>query len=63
MAAPLENTIYMDLPGGRVTIELRPDLIAARGGLSPEERGLLERELGITYPADSPEAASGDDAP
>ena len=28
------------------TIEHRPDLIAARGGLSPEERGLLERELG-----------------
>src|SRR3954452_9693278 len=26
MAAALENTIYMDLPGGRVTIELRPDL-------------------------------------
>jgi len=45
------------------TIEARPDLIAARGGLSPEERGLLEGELGITYPADSPEAASGDDAP
>ena len=26
MAADLENTLYMDLPGGRVTIELRPDL-------------------------------------
>jgi tRNA (guanine37-N1)-methyltransferase len=32
------------------TIENRPDLIAARGGLSDEERGLLEQELGITYP-------------
>ena len=26
MAKDLENTIYMDLPGGRVEIELRPDL-------------------------------------
>jgi tRNA (guanine37-N1)-methyltransferase len=41
------------------TIENRPDLIAARGGLSGEERALLERELGITYPAGSPEDASG----
>ena len=24
--ADLENTLYVDLPGGRVTIELRPDL-------------------------------------
>jgi peptidylprolyl isomerase len=26
MAADLENTIYMDVPAGRVVIELRPDL-------------------------------------
>ncbi|MBL8907888.1 MAG: peptidylprolyl isomerase [Rhizobiales bacterium] len=26
MAADLENTLYVDLPKGRVTIELRPDL-------------------------------------
>ncbi len=26
MAADLENTLYIDLKGGRVTIELRPDL-------------------------------------
>src|SRR5262249_43911027 len=26
MAADLENTLYLDLPKGRVTIELRPDL-------------------------------------
>ena len=26
MAADLENTLYIDLPKGRVTIELRPDL-------------------------------------
>ncbi|HEY2813432.1 MAG TPA: tRNA (guanosine(37)-N1)-methyltransferase TrmD [Acidimicrobiales bacterium] len=41
------------------TIERRPDLIAARGGLSPEERHLLEQELGITYPAGSPQDVSG----
>src|SRR3954447_25669535 len=42
------------------TIERRPDLIAARGGLSPEDLGLLEQELGITYPPGSPEDTSGD---
>ena len=31
------------------TIEHRPDLVDARGGLTDEERALLERELGITY--------------
>jgi tRNA (guanine37-N1)-methyltransferase len=41
------------------TIERRPDLIAARGGLSDDERDLLEQELGITYPRDSPEDPSG----
>jgi tRNA (guanine37-N1)-methyltransferase len=41
------------------TIEHRPDLIAARGGLSAAERGLLEQELGITYPAGSPQDVSG----
>jgi tRNA (guanine37-N1)-methyltransferase len=40
------------------TLERRPDLIAARGGLSAEERALLEQELGITYPAGSPEDPS-----
>jgi peptidylprolyl isomerase len=29
MAADLENTIYMDVPAGRVVIELRPDLAPA----------------------------------
>src|SRR5271169_771054 len=29
MAADLENTIYMDVPAGRVVIEMRPDLAAA----------------------------------
>jgi tRNA (guanine37-N1)-methyltransferase len=41
------------------TIAHRPDLIAARGGLSPDERRLLEVELGITYPSGSPEDVSG----
>jgi tRNA (guanine37-N1)-methyltransferase len=41
------------------TLERRPDLIGARGGLSDEERALLERELGITYPAGPPEDVSG----
>jgi tRNA (guanine37-N1)-methyltransferase len=45
------------------TIEARPDLIAARGGLTHEEAALLERELGITYPAGSPEQGPRADAP
>jgi tRNA (guanine37-N1)-methyltransferase len=45
------------------TIAERPDLIAARGGVSEEEVALLERELGIAYPATSPETAPGADAP
>ena len=45
------------------TIEHRPDLITARGGLSEEEAALLERELGIAYPATSLDDAPGADAP
>jgi tRNA (guanine37-N1)-methyltransferase len=45
------------------TIESRPDLIIARGGLTDEESALLERELGITYPAGSPEPGPGAPAP
>ncbi|MEY2431520.1 MAG: tRNA (guanine37-N1)-methyltransferase [Acidimicrobiaceae bacterium] len=45
------------------TIEARPDLIAARGGLTEEEAALLERELGITYPAEFPEQGPRADAP
>jgi tRNA (guanine37-N1)-methyltransferase len=45
------------------TLADRPDLIAARGGLSADEAVLLERELGIAYPATSPETAPGADAP
>jgi len=45
------------------TIAHRPDLIAARGGLSDDERRLLEQELGITYPSGSPEDSPGVDAP
>src|ERR1700739_3728188 len=29
MAADLENTLYMDVPAGRVVIEMRPDLAPA----------------------------------
>ena len=44
------------------TLEARPDLIAARGGLTDEEVALLERELGIAYPAASLDRAPGADA-
>jgi tRNA (guanine37-N1)-methyltransferase len=47
----------------RRTLAERPDLIAARGGLSTEERGLLEEVEGGAGPGDSPlppgEAAPG----
>ncbi len=36
------------------TIERRPDLVEARGGLTDEEAALLEAELGLTYPPPSP---------
>lgn len=45
------------------TIADRPDLIDRRGGLSPDEAALLEQELGITYPASSPERGPGAHAP
>jgi tRNA (guanine37-N1)-methyltransferase len=44
------------------TLESRPDLITARGGLTDEEVALLERELGIAYPSASPDHAPGADA-
>jgi tRNA (guanine37-N1)-methyltransferase len=44
------------------TLEARPDLIEDRGGLTGEEVALLERELGIAYPAASPDRAPGADA-
>jgi tRNA (guanine37-N1)-methyltransferase len=44
------------------TLESRPDLIASRGGLTDGEVELLERELGIAYPAASPDRAPGADA-
>ena len=37
------------------TLERRPDLIEARGGLTEEERAVLARELGPSYPARSPQ--------
>jgi tRNA (guanine37-N1)-methyltransferase len=36
------------------TIERRPDLVEARGGLRPDEQALLEAELGLSYPLLSP---------
>jgi len=44
------------------TLEARPDLIAARGGLTDDDVALLERELGIAYPAASLDHAPGADA-
>jgi tRNA (guanine37-N1)-methyltransferase len=45
------------------TLAARPDLLVARGGLSAEEALLLEQELGIAYPAGSPERGPGAHAP
>ena len=42
------------------TLEARPDLIAARGGLTDEEVALLESELGIAYPAAFPDGPGAD---
>ena len=44
------------------TLAARPDLIEARGGLTAEEAALLERELGIAYPASSRDRGPGADA-
>jgi tRNA (guanine37-N1)-methyltransferase len=43
------------------TISERPDLMAARGGLSPQERLLLEEEGAIAYPSPSPDETSTGD--
>jgi tRNA (guanine37-N1)-methyltransferase len=45
------------------TAEARPDLIERRGGLSVEEKSMLEKELGISYDVSSPDPDSGDRAP
>jgi len=37
----------------RRTLERRPDLIRARGGLDPQEQALLEEFSGIAYPQES----------
>jgi tRNA (guanine37-N1)-methyltransferase len=36
------------------TLEQRPDLIEARGGLTAEEEAALAAEPGLSYPAESP---------
>jgi tRNA (guanine37-N1)-methyltransferase len=38
------------------TVRERPDLIEARGGLTPAETRLLEEAGGIAYPAESPQS-------
>jgi tRNA (guanine37-N1)-methyltransferase len=47
----------------RRTLEQRPDLIARRGGLTPDEQGALENEGGIPYDVPSPDDHPGDGAP
>jgi tRNA (guanine37-N1)-methyltransferase len=46
----------------RRTLDRRPDLLAARGGLTPEEEGLLD-EFGGRYPGSSPSAPQEPNAP
>jgi tRNA (guanine37-N1)-methyltransferase len=41
----------------------RPDLLAARGGLTAEEAALLESAPAITYPVSSPDVAQEHRAP
>ena len=36
------------------TLERRPDLVEARGGLTDDERAALKAELGLPYPAPAP---------
>ena len=45
------------------TIERRPDLVEARGGLTPEEAATLAAELGLSYPAESPSNAPPESRP
>ena len=45
------------------TIERRPDLVDARGGLTAEEVAALARELGLSYPAESPTHAPPESRP
>jgi tRNA (guanine37-N1)-methyltransferase len=45
------------------TIERRPDLLEARGGLTEAEVAALEGELGLSYPASSPSHAPPESRP
>ena len=45
------------------TLTARPDLIEARGGISPEERSLLEEFPPVAYPSQVPEHAPRKPAP
>jgi len=45
------------------TMERRPDLLEARGGLRDEELAALEAELGVPYPAASPSEPAPESRP
>jgi tRNA (guanine37-N1)-methyltransferase len=45
------------------TIERRPDLLAARGGVTDDEAAALAAELGLSYPAESPSPAPPESRP
>lgn len=45
------------------TLDRRPDLIEARGGLTAAEAAALEAELGVPYPAASPSEAPPESRP
>jgi tRNA (guanine37-N1)-methyltransferase len=45
------------------TIERRPDLVEARGGLTDDEVAALEAELGLSYPRRSPSHAPPESRP
>ena len=47
--ADLENTLYMDLVKGRVTIELRPDLAPGHVARIKKSSGKLRRSKSPTH--------------
>ncbi len=45
------------------TLERRPDLVEARGGITEDEAAALVTELGLSYPAESPSNAPPESRP
>ena len=45
------------------TLERRPDLVEARGGITEDEAAALAAELGLSYPAESPSHAPPESRP